>query len=333
MHLIFRVFLIFVLLLTSFVLSAQDKHQVRGKIVASDQDVNNVPLALLRFDPSITDGPPMSPIMRVDSSSDGSYVFEGFEVEKGIFYLVGILFQGERKSSKRFNFDETNDVVINFNFESVSNDSSQIIFVKQILIFQYQLENHSLRVTDFLVYHNMSGSTVNLADNPLLYQLPERATNFQEYSLSDRPGIFSAQDGQVSMGVYSDKISGQLVFEYDLPIDSIPMEVTFPLMNGVSDLETLHRPEELNLYPKNTFTPPLPKQIGEFQYVSHTYKISPDTLPLKVTIDKVPLKQESIVVFTAGIVIIMVILTGFFWVRLKKQRAKATESESQNSSI
>ena len=107
----FCVFLFTLLLFSvlSFTALATEKlYRIQGKIISNltEKEISNIPVVLLRFDTTITDGPPITPIQRSETNEKGEYIFQDIKKEENIEYLIGALIQGNRISSNRIQLKE-----------------------------------------------------------------------------------------------------------------------------------------------------------------------------------------------------------------------------------
>lgn len=238
-----------------------NNYTIKGKINSNlnEQELTNIPIVLLRFDPSITNSPPMSPIKRSQTNNKGEYIFDNIKAEDGIEYLIGALIQNNRISSKRIKLKNNLVEILNINFEGKQNfdlnsssqelkfDLTKITYTNNLLIFN--LLEKTIRITEVIMIQNSNSSTVSSKNNPLKKELPEKFQNFQIFEVDNEKLSASIEDNFIFLIYQVPPGKSSIYFEYDLPIKKM-LSYQHPLLDESQELSILYDPRYLEITAK-----------------------------------------------------------------------------------
>jgi mono/diheme cytochrome c family protein len=160
---------------------------------------------------------------RTTVMEDGTFIFEGVEMETGRAYIASIEYQQTPYGSDVFVVDESTrslDLTIHI-FESVS-DPTMLIVDRLHIFFEYQ-DTNILSVTELYILSNPSSFTVvpNEAGEPVVtFSLPDNAFNlrFDDGFLGERFVETSTGFGDIAV-IRPGMGTHQVLYAYDLHYD------------------------------------------------------------------------------------------------------------------
>ena len=298
---------------------------VIGKItVPAGKSPDNVPVALLRLDPEIKEGPPMSPIGRTATDADGNYKFADIQIEKDILYIVGILFEKERLSSEAFDFSIENPKRVDFTIAESISDATKLIFLRNSLVLNYSVDGHKMIVTAFYNFLNAAHPLkLDLRENPITIALPEGTTDPVFFPNDGDNSVINFTEREARLGLVAPGETGQVIFEYAIPVPAFPpFDLEIPMPPTLTEFEIFYPLDAVEAEIGDLSIIPTPQFFGKKEYNIKTVKGLKNPKTMTVKISSLPNRQENIAIFV-GVISAVFIFGGliFIFFRLRKARA------------
>ena len=190
----FCIFLFAALLFSTlnFTAFATEKlYRIQGKILSNltAKEISDIPVVLLRFDPTITDGPPLIPIQRSETNERGEYSFKKIKKKEGVEYLIGALIQGNRISSNRIQLKDNLQETLNLEYFGIPSLEKNIRYNLEKInylgnLFVFNLLKNKIRITEVIYLQNASETFISSQKNPLKRKLP-KLKNFQTFEIKE----------------------------------------------------------------------------------------------------------------------------------------------------
>ena len=181
--------------------------------------------------------PKLASTSETKTDSQGAYVFKNRQAVSGFFYRVSAEKDGRDTISSPFRTPkEGNTKTINLRLPNISTDKKDIVFEKEILVFN--LANEGLRVTNVYNLLNNSNAIVNVKDFPYKVQLPGQAKNTVVLKLPEG-SEHDIESDFINFHLYLKPGPHQILLSYHLPSDSSYLTINHAVLPEVSEIEVI----------------------------------------------------------------------------------------------
>ena len=253
----FCVFLFTLLLFSvlSFTALATEKlYRIQGKIISNltEKEISNIPVVLLRFDTTITDGPPITPIQRSETNEKGEYIFQDIKKEENIEYLIGALIQGNRISSNRIQLKDNLKETLNLEYFGIPSLEKEIRYNLEKInylgnLFVFNLLKNKIRITEVIYLQNESETFISSQKNPLKRKLPKLQKNFQTFEIKDEKLTATLENNFAVLTYTVPSGESNLYFEYDISMPQKTLSYTQPFLKKNNSVSILYDPRYLEV--------------------------------------------------------------------------------------
>ena len=255
-HLITKKLILAVAFLFSITLQAnsEELYTIQGKIVSNlnKDKLAKIPVVLLRFDTSITQGIPMAPIQRSETNSNGEYIFKNITKEPSVEYLIGALINGQRIASARIKLKDNLTEILNIEFKNLSQQITNVSFDLNKITYQntllvFNLLKDAIRITTIINLLNTSQSDISSKENPLKIKLPSNYSNFQTFEIDSEKLTAEIKENEVLLNYQVKLGKSALYFEYDLKLEKNSLTYDLPIFEQGNGLNLLYDPRYLDI--------------------------------------------------------------------------------------
>lgn len=297
---------------------AQSIHRVEGQITPPSKAAS-LPVILLRYDSNIKDAPPMSPLARTSTDSDGRFFFNDVQAEAGISYLIGYLFEGQRIASKPFSLNQPT-VRIDLQLPSIREGLDAAIIRRSALVLHQIPE--AVRITEIISLENPTQNTLDGSKTPWEKQLPEQAMNFQSFTNQADTQI-NEQNGTVQILFSVPPGRAEVLFEYEIPAASNQVSFKHYFWQQERSLELITPENSLVAEIAGQSFSEKPQLFNQRQYRVLSFFLPQDQNYALIKLSNLPLPKVYFV-FILG-VILLILLAGLAYGFMKVKKSTAPQ--------
>ncbi len=235
-------------------LATEKLYTIQGKIISNltEKEISDIPIVLLRFDTTVTETSPITPIQRTQSNRKGEYSFKMIKKEKDVEYLIGALIQGNRIASNRIQLKKNLQEILNIEYFGVSNFKKETRYnLKDINylgnLFVFNPIKNKIRITEVIYLQNKSTFFVSSQKNPLKRKLPRLQENFQTFAIKDEELTATLENNLAELNYTVPSGESNLYFEYDIPMNKNSLNYIQPFLKKNNSVSILYDPRYLEI--------------------------------------------------------------------------------------
>ena len=231
------------------------------------------------------------------SDAQGAYIFKNRQAVTGFFYRLSAEKDGRDTISSPFRMPKEGNIkTINLRLPDISRDKKDIIFEKELLVFE--LATEGLRVTDVYNLLNKSNNIVDLKDFLYKVQLPGEAKNAAILRLPEG-SEYDTEGDLINFRLYLKPGPQQILLSYFLPSDSNYLMIDHAVLPDVSVIEVITPAIGISveLFPKgNDQVTEQKKTFEKESYTSKTIQFEAGRKSLQIKVSGFPTPQYQMMI-------------------------------------